>query len=225
MKSRLCRKHPQMSSTNTDKQLPAVQKTIVFVSSNVKTEFYLADDKEVKAIDFLDAVDYLKASPDEKAVPFDKKSQHYSHVNKALELYTKEYVEAADTSSINRNDLDKSSLEANKFLRNIKQISTDNELRAQCDILTAYISEGIYAQLPRSLKTLSREYKNDRVKMKKDEYEIQAKINALLKEYQTIDKDKIKDNQDITDPQIIISETFVSTDTTIIPHSSFLTPN
>jgi hypothetical protein len=37
-------------------------KTIVFVSSNVKTEFYLAqNNKGVNVIDFLDAVNYLRA--------------------------------------------------------------------------------------------------------------------------------------------------------------------
>ena len=127
-------------------------KSIIFVSSNVKTEFYLATDKRVEAIDLLEAVKYLKAKPEEQPVPFSNEEQHYKHVNSALSLYTTEYVEAADTSSINRKDLDKTSLEANNFLRAIKQISTDRELKSQCDVLTGYINEGVYAQLPRRLK-------------------------------------------------------------------------
>lgn len=184
-------------------------KTVVFVSSNVKTEFYLATSNGVQVIDFLDAVAYLKAKPEEAAVPFYNEEQHYKHVNNALELYTTEYVEAADTSSINRPDLDKISLEANKFLRTIKQVINDPELSAQCDVLTGYISEGIYAQLPRHLRTLSREYKNDRPKIKQDEYRLQNEITALLSEYQTMNKDQRQDAMDIGNPQIIISETFV----------------
>ena len=57
---------------------------------------------------------------------FSSEELHYKHVNGALDMYTSEYVEAADTTSINRTDLDKSSLEANKFLRTIKQITTDS---------------------------------------------------------------------------------------------------
>ena len=184
-------------------------KSVIFVSSNVKTEFYLATPKGVEVIDFLDAVKYLKAKPEEMPAPFKNEELHYKHVNSALTRYTTEYVEAADTSSINRTDLDKTSLEANKFLRTIKQLASDNELKSQCDVLLGYINEGIYAQLPRYLKNLSREYKNDRAKLKQDEYKLQAEINGLLQEYQTMNKEQRHDAQDISNPQIIISETFI----------------
>ena len=184
-------------------------KSIIFVSSSVKTEFYLATPKGVEVIDFLDAVKYLKAKPEEMPALFKNEELHYKHVNSALTRYTTEYVEAADTSSINRTDLDKTSLEANKFLRTIKQLASDNELKSQCDVLMGYINEGIYAQLPRYLKNLSREYKNDRAKLKQDEYKLQAEINGLLQEYQTMNKEQRHDAQDISNPQIIISETFI----------------
>ncbi len=184
-------------------------KSVIFVSSNVKTEFYLATSTGIEAIDFLEAVKYLKAKPEEQLIAFNKNPLYYKHVNSALVQYTTEYVEAADTSSINRPDLDKTSLEANKFLRTIQQITDDNELKSQCDILMGYINEGIYAQLPRHLKTLSREYKNDRVKMKQDEYRLQVEISGLLKEYQTMNKEQRHDAQDISNPQIIISESFI----------------
>ena len=184
-------------------------KSVIFVSSNVKTEFYLATPKGVEVIDFLDAVKYLKAKPEEMPAPFKNEELHYKHVNSALTRYTTEYVEAADTSSINRTDLDKTSLEANKFLRTIKQLASDNELKSQCDVLMGYINEGIYAQLPRYLKNLSREYKNDRTKLKQNEYKLQVEINGLLQEYQTMNKEQRHDAQDISNPQIIISETFI----------------
>ena len=183
-------------------------KSVIFVSSNVKTEFYLADDNDVWAIDFLDAVRYLKAKPEERPALFSDDALHYRQVNQALEKYSTEYVEAADTSSINRTDLDKTSLEANKFLRTIKQITEVSELKSQCDILIGYINEGIYAQLPRYLKTLSREYKNDRVKMKQEEFKLQSKIGELLSTYQTTNKEQRHDALDISSPQIIISESF-----------------
>lgn len=197
MKSRVMRNTGKHSGT-----------TVIFISSNVKTEFYLATSKGIEVIDFLEAVKYLKAKPEEQPVFFSNEEKHYKHVNSALTQYTTEYVEAADTSSINRTDLDKTSLEANKFLRTIKQITNDNELRMQCDILTGYINEGIYAQLPRYLKALSREYKNDRSKMKQDEYNLEIKISELLNEYQTMNKEQRHSYQDISDPQIIISESF-----------------
>lgn len=183
-------------------------KSVVFVSSNIKTEFYLATSKNIETIDFLEAVEYLKAEPEEQPVPFFDDEQHYKHVNKALEKYSTEYVEAADTSSINRPDLDKTSLEANKFLRTIKQITTDSELVSQCNVLTGYINEGIYAQLPRRLKKLSREYKNDQKRIREEEYKIKEEIEGLFEEYQTMDKEQRHDAQDISNPQIVISESF-----------------
>ena len=45
-------------------------KTVAFISSEVKTEFYLVNDRKAEVIDFLEAVKYLKAHPEEQAVPF-----------------------------------------------------------------------------------------------------------------------------------------------------------
>ena len=51
-------------------------KTIVFVSSEVKTEFYLVNTGNPQPIDFLTAVDYLKALPDERPVPIPEDGSH-----------------------------------------------------------------------------------------------------------------------------------------------------
>ena len=182
--------------------------SVVFISSSLKTEFYLASDKGLKTIDFLEAVKYLKAQPTEKAVAMAADSPHYRHVNRALQQYTAEYIEAADTATAIRTDLDKTSLEARNFLRQLKQITTDTVLRSHCDLLTSYINEGIYAQLPRYLKALAREYKGDRTLMKQAEYRLQAEISQLIQTYQTTRQDQRHDAQQLSDPQIIISETF-----------------
>ena len=185
-------------------------KSIVFVSSNVKTEFYLASSSKVEAIDFLDAVKYLKANPEEQPVPFTNEMVHFNHVNEALQKFTSEYIEAADTSSINvtRKDLDRTSLEANSFLRTIKQVSDDDRLISHCDTLTKYINEGIYQKLPRRIKELSRKYRNDRAKVKLAQYDILQDIEKLVGEYKTMNSDQRRDAQDVSNPLVIISETF-----------------
>lgn len=183
-------------------------KSVVFVSSDVKTEFYLAEGDNVETVDFLKAVDYLKASPEEKAVPFGKDMMHYNHVTRALTKYTQDYIEDADTTSINHNDLDKVSLEANKFLRTIKQITDDDVLKSQCDTLTNYVNQGVYSQLPKRLKTISRQYKGNKMKMKQEEYQIQQYIEKLIGDYQLRNTANQHENKKITDPKIVISETF-----------------
>ena len=185
-------------------------KTIIFVSSDVKTEFYLATDKTVVPIDFLEAVKYLKAKPEEQAAPFLPDSKNYDHVNRALHKYTSEYVEAADDSSINRTDLDNISKTALNFLRKLKQTFTNSMVKAQCDVLAAYINNGVYTQLPRRLRDLSKPYKGDKVQIKQDEDKLKREIHSLVDEYQTISKEKQEEAvPKVSDPQIIISETFI----------------
>lgn len=185
-------------------------KTVAFISSEVKTEFYLVNDRKAEVIDFLEAVKYLKAKPEEQAVPFtvETDTPHYGHVNTAINKYKSEYIQAKDIDVARRTDLDRTALEANTFLRHVKQITTDRKLMEWCDILTAYINEGMYARLPRKLKAVSREYKGDRAKMKSDEYKIQDRISKLIEEYQinTSEEESIKE---LSDPRIIISETFI----------------
>ena len=185
-------------------------KTIIFVSSDVKTELYLATDKTVVPIDFLEAVKYLKAKPEEQAAPFLPDSKNYDHVNRALRKYTSEYVEAADDSSFNRTDLDNISKTALNFLRKLKQTFTDSMVKAQCDVLAAYINNGVYTQLPRRLRDLSKPYKGDKVQIKQDEDKLKREILSLVDEYQTISKEKQEEAvPKVSDPQIIISETFI----------------
>lgn len=185
-------------------------KTIIFVSSDVKTEFYLATDKTVVPIDLLEAVKYLKAKPEEESAPFLPDSKNYDHVNRALRKYTSEYVEAADDSSINRTDLDNISKTALNFLRKLKQTFTDSMVKAQCDVLAAYINNGVYTQLPRRLRDLSKPYKGDKGLIKRDEDKLKREILSLVDEYQTISKEKQEEAvPKVSDPQIIISETFI----------------
>lgn len=199
-----------MKSRVLRKSEPHKGKSIVFVSSNVKTEFYLVHDENVSAVDFLSAVDYLKASPDELPEPFDNGLLHYQHVDKALKKYTSDFVEAADPTVLqtNRRALDRVSAEALSFLRKVKQVSTDTMLHSSCDILKAYVEEGVYAQLPRALRELNKKYK-DKLQIKNNEYAIQTRISQLIDEYHTMNATERHDAADISDPQIIISESFI----------------
>lgn len=185
-------------------------KTIVYVSSDVKTEFYFATDKTIVPVDFLQAVKYLKAKPEEEAAPFLPDSKNYNHVNRALRKYTSEYVEAVDDASINRTDLDNISKTALNFLRRICQVITDNATKLQCKTLTDYINKGVYTQLPRRLRDLSKPYKGDKVQIKQDEAKLKRALSELIGEYQTM-SELMQEHAvpKASDPQIIISETFI----------------
>lgn len=182
--------------------------SIVFVSSNVKTEFYLVNSKAVEPIDFLEAVKYLKAKPEEQPALFGNDNIHFDHVNRALDCYSYDVMEARDDNTARRVDLDQTSLRANNFLRTVKKITQDSDLQAKCDILTNYINDGVYSQLPRFLKALAGEFHNDRVLMKEKEYYISTKIDSLIQTYHSQTRKERISQQEVEDPRIIISETF-----------------
>lgn len=197
MKSRVMRDTGKHSGTS-----------IVFVSSNIKTEFYLVNSKTADPIDFLEAVKYLKAKPEELPAQFGENNYHFEHVNRALYRYSAAVWEAKDDNTARRVDLDRTSLIANNFLRTIKKVSQDSDLLTKCDILINYINDGVYAQLPRFLKTMAGEYNNDRKLMKVKEYDIATKIDKLIETYHSQTRKERNNQQEVEDPRIIISETF-----------------
>ena len=93
-------------------------------------------------------------------------------------------------------------------MRTIEQVCDDDNLRMDCSILRNYIKEGTYARLPKSIKTISQEYKNDRLKIKNDSRILANRISDLVEEYH-YDSASSSKNEDLGIPSIIISETFI----------------
>lgn len=168
----------------------------------------VAGDKTPQAIDFIKAVEYLKAKPEEEAAPFTQDEPHYSHVNKAVSTFRNELQSQTDSGSIKNINLDKTSQTAAKFLRTISQVCGDDALKHDCSILQNYLEAGTYSRLPKELKTISQEYKNNREKIFSDSRIIANRISDLVDEYHQEDS-QTTDVIDFGTPAIIISETFI----------------
>ena len=183
--------------------------SIVFVSTRVKTEFYLVKSThDPVAIDFLSAIDYLKAKPEEMPLPLEQATEHFAHVNAAVSIFESDLQQQTDINSIRNANLDKTAQTADAFLRKVEQICDDATLRSHCTILRNYIKQGTYAKLPKTLKTISSEYKNDRLKIKHDTYVLQQRIGELVEEYHN-NSNSNSDETAVGTPSIIISETFI----------------
>ena len=185
-----------------------IGKTVVFLSSKLKTEFYLVDKEHPEVIDFMKAVEYLKADPSEKPAEKGYDEKHFEDVNKSLATFQSELEEQTDTESIKVAALDPTAQAADKFLRTILQVCQSEDLRKNCHILQDYVKEGTYAKLPKFLKTLSGQYKGNRLLIKEKEYEIETKINGLVAEYHNPDTEEQREIK-LGTPGIIISETFI----------------
>lgn len=180
-------------------------KSVAFISSPIKTEYYLCSDRdEARAIDLLEAVEYIKATPDEESAPANssQETSHFEHVNKALQNFRSEHIEATNLVSIKPADMDKKSLEALKYLRTLKRtLLTDSQANSLCDRLIALITEGVYSPLPKKVVKLSKTYKA---------HQVLPSLLALAQEYNADDtKTSPISAIDNTAPGIIISETFI----------------
>jgi len=185
--------------------------SVVFVSSDFKTEFYHVQGNEAKPIDFLTAVEYLRADKEEMPAPFTGNEQyHYKHVNKALEEYKHTFTEVTDTTEhAVRKDLDRTSLQALRFLRTVMQTTDDMDLKTTCNNLKKYVEDGVYAKLPRRLRDISKVYKNDKTVIKQDQYKLQTILEDLRNEYQTQTSTEQILQQALSNPDIVISESFM----------------
>lgn len=185
-------------------------RSVVFVSSNVKTEYYLVEGNgEAKPIDFLEAAQLFYATPEEAGSPIPSDSYHYTHVRRALETYETEHIEAQDTSRVSRQDLDSKATTALAFLRRLKQTFTDNYILCeQCDQLAHSIEEGIYSQLSREINKQAKPYKNDRELLRQAERELSCQIARLAGIYATKTQRERLQEREVTPPCVIISESF-----------------
>ena len=182
--------------------------SIVFVSSSVKTEFFVVTDSTTAPTDFLSAAAILKAEPSERPAVLDEPERHYKHVERALAGFSNRVDEARDDFHVDSKDLSMTAKIARKFLVTLKQVFADDDMQKDCDLLISYINEGKYARLPRVLKELAGKYKGIRKDIEEHEYDIQAAIAKLVEEYKTTTADERRDAQVVTEPRIIISETF-----------------
>ena len=185
-------------------------RSVVFVSSNVKTEYYLVEGNgEAKPIDFLEAAQLFYATPEEAGSPIPSDSYHYTHVRRALETYETEHIEAQDTSRVSRQDLDSKATTALLFLRRLKQTFTDNYILCEhCDQLAHSIEEGIYSQLSREINKQAKPYKNDRELLRQAERELSCQIGRLAGIYAIKTQRERLQEREVTPPCVIISESF-----------------
>ena len=185
--------------------------TIVFVKSDVKTEFYCVDDGGAHAVDFLTAAEILKADPKEQAAPMTGDMRHYSHVIAAVEKYKKEYTVAADADSVNNNlkNKDMNTKRADSFLRRLMQHSTDMQLQNSCKQLRSLIDRGVYQQLSRRIVAIAVDYKDNPEAIRRDESLIQTRLSELLNEYAPRRQAADGGRRTTSEPSIIISESFI----------------
>ena len=75
--------------------------SLVFLKTNFRKLFYLVNDQQTRELSVLDALNYFKATPEEKAVP--RLEQHHEHVEKALNAFNKAKEQEIQEEESNQN--------------------------------------------------------------------------------------------------------------------------
>ena len=190
-------------------QLPL---TVAYIASSQKKAFYLVGER-VCELSFLQAADLMKASPDERAVPFgDCLEEHYKHVRAAMQHYATGQQRAADDSKPKIGNRDNDAIKAAAFLRQLRPRLVfadtglpDEEAQQTVDRLKQLVEHGTYNQLADKLNRMARQQKKEPHPV----VELLEELEALAARYVGDGKKEPEQERGVLKAEIILSETFV----------------
>ncbi len=188
------------------------KRSIIFLKSVYKTEFYLIDEtNSVYPLTFLDAVNIFEAEPNEKSYPLPE--NHYTQIQSGLDKFEKEFLVQSDNSVLITEKSDGISAQAKKFLRDFKVLSKNDKVK-ECTIeLLNWVEKGTYTQLPNELRKLKQQLEKKQITYAQTE----VLLNSLASKYRT---ENLNDDENDTtksaaeflkdiQPEIVITESFI----------------
>ena len=188
--------------------------TIVYLSSPQKVEYYwVKADGKALSIPFLDAMDFMKAAMEEKPGDFAKVMDfHYDQVKLALESYQKVVRKVVDAESMENRKKDKSTNAVLSILRTMNRAlnAVDAEKTvAQIKKLEQIVELGVFTGLNSSINSFNRQVKKQKPSSEDLIAQIIDKIDELFDRYNIpLDTDEER-NEEILEPQIVVSESFI----------------
>lgn len=188
--------------------------TIVYLSSPQKVEYYwVKADGKALSIPFLDAMDIMKAAMEEKPGDFAKVMDfHYDQVKLALDSYRKVVRKVVDAESMENRMKDKSTNAVLSILRTMNRAlnAVDAEKTvAQIKKLEQIVELGVFTGLNASINSFNRQVKKQQPSSEELIAQIIGKIDELYDRYNIpLDTDEER-NEEILEPQIVVSESFI----------------
>ena len=169
--------------------------SFVFIKNNDSKSYYMVDNQNCEAVNFVKMATQLKTTKDEVAInPI--KEFHYSHVKKAIEIYDKEISDiAVQTTNVKvEHKSDKESIGKLKSWIDKDFITTE-----LYEIFIKTIKDGKLQNLNKEIVNIAKKYQSK---------DIIVKLEELQKKYNLFEK---KESPKIVEKklEIILSETFV----------------
>lgn len=209
LKSRVLRKNSERSKSS-----------VIFTKSEIKKEFYLIQESDIpQPLDFLDAVDILRAKRTEKSAPFnDPKLKefvdlHYFHVEQAKNVFVDDLNTARESSNVKKQATAPKELQAKKILRDLKNYMENckEDIASKAiENLAQSIDLGIYSKLANEIVRFEKEIQKEGYKGDEMIRVVRVKVSELLEKYPNQSSKESKPKEIIKRaPEVILSETFI----------------
>ena len=181
--------------------------TLVFLKTNFRKLFYLVNDEQTRELSVLDALNYFKATPDEKAVQ--RITQHHIHVEKALNSFNaakQREIQEEESNQNQRSNLGAQVTTAISLINTIMQPIEDGDIRLKLIQLKELVQRGTITNIAKRLQRIQKELqKPGRNRMNqeaalKEVLDLANKYNAYYRDTQHAEEESAA--------TIILSESF-----------------
>lgn len=183
--------------------------TLVFLKTNFRKVFFLVSEN-AQEISVLDALNYFKATKDEK--PVARISNHHKHVEKALTKFRTiqdEEIRIQETSQKDLSNLGAQVSTAINLLNNFMNEIGDNDLYIKVAHLKTLVEHGVITYIAKRLQRIQKNLRRTGGKARMTHDEAFSEIITMAQKYAAyyIAEETIL-NQQETEAEIILSESF-----------------
>ena len=183
--------------------------TLVFLKTNFRKVFFLVSEN-AQEISVLDALNYFKATKDEK--PVARISNHHKHVEKALTKFRTiqdEEIRIQETSQKDLSNLGAQVSTAINLLNNFMDEIGDNDLYIKVAHLKTLVERGVITYIAKRLQRIQKNLRRTGGKARMTHDEAFSEIITMAQKYAPYYiAEETMLNQQETDAEIILSESF-----------------
>lgn len=183
--------------------------TLVFLKTNFRKVFFLVSEN-AQEISVLDALNYFKATKDEK--PVTRISNHHKHVEKALTKFRTiqdEEIRIQETSQKDLSNLGAQVSTAINLLNNFMNEIGNNDLYIKVAHLKTLVERGVITYIAKRLQRIQKDLRRTGGKVRMTHDEAFSEIITMAQKYAPYYiAEETMLNQQETDAEIILSESF-----------------
>jgi superfamily II DNA/RNA helicase len=183
--------------------------SLVFLKTNFRKLFYLVNDEKTRELSVLDAMNYFKAKPEEKAVP--RIEQHHEHVEKALNAFKKskeQEIQDEESNQNQRSNLGAQVTTAVSLLNGMLPHIDDGDTRLKIIQLKELAERGTITYIAKRLQRIQKDLQRQGGSKAKLTFEdALKKVLDMANKYNTYYRET-QHAEEESDATIILSESF-----------------